>query len=232
MKEYEPNKNTVVMSCEQVRSFDKWAINTLCITGVVLMENAGRSCAELIKNILASKSVPKVAIICGTGNNGGDGFVIARHLLNWNFGVSVFIIGRRDKIKGDAKINLEILEKMGQKIVYIDLDRENFEDYIKNESKDADLIVDAIFGTGLSGRLDDKYRNLINCLNSSNIDILSVDIPSGLDCDTGQILGAAVKAAYTVTFVAFKKGFASQKAKPFIGKVYIASIGVETFFKK
>ena len=232
MEKYQANKKIVVMSRDEVRSFDHWAINTLGIPGVVLMENAGRNCAEIIKSLLASKTAPKLVIFCGTGNNGGDGFVIARYLLSWNFKVSVFIVGRQSKIKGDAKINLDILEKMGQKTEQIELDKENIAAYIKNSVKDADLIVDAIFGTGLTGRLDDKYRKLINAINSLNIDILSVDMPSGLDCDTGEVLGAAVKADYTITFVAFKKGFAAEAAKSFTGKVYVVSIGIEPFFKK
>ena len=101
------------MSRDEVRAFDSWAINTLRIPGVVLMENAGRSCAELIKEKLSKVSKPKVCIFCGTGNNGGDGYVIARHLIKSRYNVSVIIVGDRSRIKGDAKTNLDILEKLG-----------------------------------------------------------------------------------------------------------------------
>jgi len=114
MDRFSPDKKCIVMTRAQVRAVDQWAINTLGIPGVALMENAGRSCAELIKEKLAETSEPKVCIFCGTGNNGGDGYVIARHLLNGGFKVTVVICGDRSKIKGNAKINLDILERMGR----------------------------------------------------------------------------------------------------------------------
>jgi NAD(P)H-hydrate epimerase len=126
MQKYSANKNghshasrqCAEMSRDEVRAFDAWAINTLGIPGVALMENAGRSCAELIKEELdsrfcgndkAASDAAKVCIFCGTGNNGGDGYVIARHLLNSGFKVTVVLCADRNKVKGDAKTNLDIL---------------------------------------------------------------------------------------------------------------------------
>jgi len=234
MEKYLPNKKTVVLTRDEVRSFDQWAINTLGISGVVLMENAGRTCAELIKEKLSHKSKPKVCIFCGSGNNGGDGYVIARHLLNNSFNVVVVICADREKIKGDAKINLDILENIGQTINVLDLNSSDVQVQLKNLASGADMIVDGLFGTGLTGHLDARYQLLINTINSLNIPILSIDIPSGLDCDTGKPLGASIKAAYTVTFVALKKGFTDKKAQDYTGQIYIASIGVEPtgLFKK
>ena len=114
MEKFSPQKNCVVMTRDQVRSVDAWAINTLGIPGVVLMENAGCRCAELIEEKLKDLSASKVCIFCGTGNNGGDGYVIARQLSNRGFEATVVVCGDRGKIKGDAKINLDILERMGQ----------------------------------------------------------------------------------------------------------------------
>ena len=227
MEEYSPDKNQVIMTRDQVRSFDSWAINTLGIPGVVLMENAGRSCAELTKNELWGVENPKVCIFCGTGNNGGDGYVIARHLLNSGFSVSVVICGDKEKVKGDAKINLNILEGIGQSIEQLNLAAADLAEKINVYVNGADMLVDSLFGTGLKGQLSGQYQKLIESINSQGIPILAVDIPSGLDCDTGRPLGAATRAKYTVSFVAVKKGFTVSGAAEFTGRVFIASIGVE-----
>ena len=228
MEKYLPDKECLVMSREKVRAFDSWAINTLGIPGVVLMENAGRSCAELIKEKLAGVAKPKVCIFCGTGNNSGDGDVIARHLLNSGFGVTIVVCGDRNKIKGDAKINLDILERLGQPIEQLNLRVEDIPGQTEAFTADADMLVDAIFGTGLKGQLNNEYKKLIESINSQNCTILAVDVPSGLDCDTGKPLGAAIKANYTVTFAAVKKGFVSSStAAQYTGQLFIASIGVE-----
>lgn len=228
MEKYLLDKKCIVMSREEVRAFDSFAIDTLGIPGVVLMENAGRSCAELIKEKLAGVREPKVCIFCGTGNNGGDGYVIARHLLNSGFKITVVICGDRSKIKGDAKINLDILEGLNQPIEQLNLRSDNIAAQVKTYAAGADMLVDGIFGTGLKGQLSDDYKQLIESINDRNCPVLAVDIPSGLDCDTGEPLGAAIKADYTVTFVAVKEGFNSAgKASQYTGEIYVASIGIE-----
>ena len=227
MEQYRPDKECVVLTRQEVRAFDAWAINELGVPGVVLMENAGRSCAELIKEKLADTSEPKVCIFCGTGNNGGDGYVIARHLLNSGFEVTVVIIGDRNKIKGDAKINLNILEGLGRPIEQLDPAAGDIDVQVKEFADEADMLVDALFGTGLSGELRDEYVQLVQSINSLNCPVLAVDIPSGLGCDTGKVLGAVVKADYTVTFAAVKSGFTFAEASQHTGRVYVASIGVE-----
>ena len=227
MEIYSPDKKCVLMTKDQVRAVDSWAINTLGIPGVVLMENAGRSCAELIKDKLKDIAHPKVCIFSGTGNNGGDSYVIARHLLNSGFEVIVVICGNREKVKGDAKINLDILERLGRPIEMLNLRNGDVPGRVKAFTAGADMIVDALFGTGLSGQLNDEYKQLIESINACNCPILAVDIPSGLDCDNGQPLGAAIRASYTVTFVAVKKGFASGSAAQYTGEIFVASIGVE-----
>ncbi|MHC4757645.1 MAG: NAD(P)H-hydrate epimerase [Planctomycetota bacterium] len=216
------------MTRDEVRAFDSWAINELGIPGVVLMENAGASCADLIKEILSHNPNPKVCVFCGKGNNGGDGYVIARHLINSGFEVKVLLCGRHDKIEGDAKINLDILEQIQQPIEEMNLETCDITQTVKSFVTGCDMIVDALFGTGLQGELKKPYKRLIENINTQGISILSVDIPSGVDCDTGIPLGAAVKAEYTVTFAAVKKGFISnEKALQYTGQIYIASIGVE-----
>ena len=168
-----------------------------------------------------------MCIFCGTGNNGGDGYVIARHLLNSGFEVTVVIIGDRNKIKGDAKINLNILEGLGRPIEQLDPAAGDIDVQVKEFADEADMLVDALFGTGLSGELRDEYVQLVQSINSLNLPVLAVDIPSGLDCDTGKVLGAVVKADYTVTFAAVKSGFTFAEASQHTGRVYVASIGVE-----
>jgi len=231
MEKYSPDKKFIVMTREQVRAFDRWAINTLGIPGVVLMENAGRSCAELIKERLADVAEPKVCIFCGTGNNGGDGYVIARHLLNSGFRVTVVVCGppgADSKIKGDARINLDILERLGQPIEQLNLGDGDIPGQVKDFAAGADMLVDGLFGTGLGGKLSDEYKQLIESINAQNRPILAVDIPSGLDCDTGEPLGAAIRANHTVTFAAVKKGLASAgTVAQYTGEIFVASIGVE-----
>ncbi len=228
MERYSPDKKFVVMTRDEVRAIDSWAINTIGIPGVVLMENAGRSCAELIKDKLKDIEAPKVCIFCGTGNNGGDGYVIARHLLNSGFEVKVVICGDRGKVKGDAKINLDILERLGRRVEQLKPGDGDVAAQVKTFAAGANMVVDGIFGTGLSGQLRDDYKELVESINACDCPILAVDIPSGLDSDTGRPLGAAIRADYTVTFVAVKKGFASGSATKYTGEIFVASIGVES----
>jgi hydroxyethylthiazole kinase-like uncharacterized protein yjeF len=228
MEKYTPQKQFRVMSRDEVRRVDAWAIGEIGVPGVVLMENAGRSCAELAQQKLAGVDNPKVCIFCGTGNNGGDGYVIARHLLNAGVRVRIVLCGERDKVGGDARTNLEILERLSHTVEPLDPGAEDLSIHVGAFAGDADMIVDALFGTGLRGELKREYRSLIEAVNGLGRPILAVDIPSGLDCDTGEPLGAAIRATYTVTFVAMKKGFlASPEASRYTGELYIASIGVE-----
>jgi len=228
MEKYSPDKKCVVMTRDEVRAVDAWAINTLGIPGVVLMENAGRSCAELIEDKLKDIANPKVCIFCGTGNNGGDGYVIARHLINRGIQVVVVVCGDYNRIKGDAKINLDILERMGRPVELLDPLGRDIAGEIEHLSAGAGIIVDSLFGTGLRGQLSDEYRRLIKSINASNIPVMAVDIPSGLDCDSGEPLGAAIRAAWTVTFVAVKKGFVSANSVQYRGEIFVASIGIAT----
>jgi NAD(P)H-hydrate epimerase len=226
MERYSPDKKCVVMTRDEVRAFDAWAINTLGIPGVALMENAGRSCAELIIDKLKDVTERKVCIFCGTGNNGGDGYVIARHLINRDIRVTVVVCGDRNKIKGDAKTNLDILEQMGESVERLNPVGCDMADLVELFSTGAGIIVDSLFGTGLRGQLSDEYKRLIERINSCESRVMAVDIPSGLDCDAGEPLGAAIWATWTVTFVAVKKGFVSANAARYTGEIFVASIGI------
>lgn len=227
----------VVMSRDQVRAFDARAINELKVPSVVLMENAGRGCAEVVIGMGLKEGGPqKVVIFCGTGNNGGDGYVIGRQLQNWGLGVEFVICGDKNKITGDALINLKILENIAADIKVIDVHADDVDEQAERILKDGkfDVIVDALFGTGLKGGVRGGYADIIRSINRANVPVAAVDIPSGLDCDSGMPLkGAdekplAVKADITVTFVAVKKGFYEcAKSVDYTGEVFVASIGVE-----
>lgn len=222
-----------VMSRAEVRKFDSWAINSLGIPGSVLMENAGRSCAEFIVGRLSGKDNPGVCIFCGTGNNGGDGYVIARHLFNAGVRVQVVICGEMAKIKGDAKINLEIIDGMGLSIEQMAMAFDKLEGQVRGFCEGCDILVDGLFGTGLEGEPYAEYVKLIECINETGQEVIAIDIPSGLDCDRGVPLGTAIKASATVTFAAVKKGFeACAEASKYTGQVYVASIGVEPSIKR
>lgn len=227
MEKYTPDKGFRVMSREEVRRVDAWAIEEIGVPGVVLMENAGRSCAELAMQKLASVADPKVCIFCGVGNNGGDGYVIARHLLNAGLPARVVLCGDPAKVQGDARINLDILTRLGHPIAHVDPKSEDSVAQVQAFGRDAGLVVDALFGTGLHGELRPEYRVIIEAINALGLPILAVDIPSGLDCDTGRPLGTVIRAAYTVTFVAVKKGFLASDAVNYTGELHVASIGVE-----
>jgi len=205
------------------RAVDSWAIEHVGIPGVVLMENAGSGCADIIKDRLGGAEGKKICFFCGGGNNGGDGYVIARHLHNVGCSVKIVICGDRKKITGDALVNLRVIENLCLEVVEFDVAGESVEQIAAG----CDMVVDALLGTGLSGKLRGNYVELIESINRLGAEVVAVDVPSGLDCDEGVPLGAAIKAAATVTFMSVKKGFTEKTAKEFVGDVYVISIGVE-----
>lgn len=211
---------------EKIRELDRKAIEEYKIPGIVLMENAGRNVAEEVLKMLDDTHQAKVAILCGKGNNGGDGFVVARHLHNHNISVSVFLIARvSDVLKdGDAGTNLQILLNM--KIPVKEILNIPGVNNILNELNGYNILADALFGTGLSGDVREPFKTLINGVNNLNKPIISVDIPSGLDCNTGKILGVAIKATKTVTFAIAKNGFYLNDGQGYTGNVIVSDISI------
>lgn len=208
------------LSRDQVCALDRRAIEEFGVPGVVLMENAGRGAAERLVTLGIRGPV---VLCCGKGNNGGDGFVIARHLDNRGHPVRVLLFARPQELTGDAAINYRIIDKAQLPIVVFSgaVDQEMF----RRELARADWVVDALFGTGLAGAVRPPFDQVIEAINASGKRVLAVDIPSGLDCDTGQPLGATVRAEQTVTFVALKQGFAVPAAKEWTGEVQVIDIG-------
>lgn len=196
-----------LVTSSEMRAIDKYAIEKLGIPGVVLMENAGVGLFEIIQEEFDEITDLKVGIVCGKGNNGGDGFVIARHLLNNGANVDIFLLGRYDEVKGDAKINLDILLGAGYKI--IELSKESDIKLFSNKCERFDLLVDAIFGTGFSGKITGMPEKIIEDMNKSDVPILAVDIPSGVNADDGSVQGVSVNADFTGYDVFTKKGIIS-----------------------
>ncbi len=216
-----------VMSREEVRGFDAWAISTMGIPGVVLMENAAKNCTSVILEHFSEACGQEVCIFCGTGNNGGDGFVIARQLFNHGISVRIVICGDPAKISGDAKVNYDICRKMNLLMTVLELESPDLCRDVETQVTGCGLLVDAMLGTGLNGELKESYALLISSINSHNLPIVAVDIPSGLDCDTGLPLLVCIEAAATVTFVAVKKGFAEcSQSRQATGRIFVADIGI------
>ena len=204
----------------QVREIDRLAIERFHIPGIVLMENAARGAAEVAWEMLGRKTQTKVQIVCGGGNNGGDGLAIARHLHNLGVVVTILLSIDPDKYSGDALINWKIVQAMNLPIAA----RTQAADAI--QSAKADLIIDALFGTGLTQSPRPDASALIGWMNHREVPILAVDLPSGMDCDSGLSLGEhCVRAQRTVTFVAEKWGFAHPWSRQYTGKISVADIG-------
>lgn len=214
-----------LVAAEEMRAFDAAAINEYGIPGVVLMENAGRTtfqilCAELSKSVHELKAV----VVAGPGNNGGDGYVVARYLLNHGAEVHTYLLAPRDKIKGDALTNLAVLEKMTDRI-YAVHDQAALKD-AASRWFDSDVIVDAILGTGLASDVRSPYREAIDLINETKAFKVAIDIPSGLDSNTGKVLGAAVKADLTVTYGFQKVGTAVYPGVRYCGRVRVVDISI------
>lgn len=211
------------LTAKQVKDIDIKARNIWGISTLVLMENAGRQVADETFRVIKGKQKAKIAVFCGKGNNGGDGFVAARHLLVKGISPDIFLAGRVYDVTNEARANLEILLKLKQRI--IEVDGENLHS-VKNKISKYDLIIDALLGVGLSGEVRGIYRDLIGIINISKAYILSVDIPSGLDATTGRILGCCVKADRTVTFVAKKRGMILDNGPKYCGRVIVKDLGI------
>ncbi len=217
-----------VMSRQAAQAFDAYAIQTLGIPGVVLMENAGRGVVEVLVGPLGLNPLKRSVVFCGAGNNGGDGFVIARHLINHGIAVQVVLCTDPSRLRGDAQINYEICCRMHIPMAVLDVESSELLVKVRSLVIGCDVIVDAIFGTGLKGELTEPFVRLISCLNAQNIPIAAVDIPSGLECDTGLPLPVSIEAIATITFGGLKQGFVqAPQSRKATGRVFVASIGAE-----
>jgi len=213
-----------VLNAAQMRDADARAINDIGIASLVLMENAGRQAVAAMEAMYDDLSERHVAVLCGRGNNGGDGFVVARTLAQRGVGVSVFLIGRVADVRGDARINLEILGRLGLTVLEI-ADSQAWELHFA-EFSDCTLVVDAIFGTGLNAPVTGLIESVITDVNASGIPIVAIDLPSGLSADSHEPIGPSIEAALTVTLAAPKLSLVLPPAESRAGDIVIADIGI------
>ncbi|MFH1437201.1 MAG: NAD(P)H-hydrate dehydratase [Pseudomonadota bacterium] len=212
----------IFVTRQQIQEYDKRAMNEYGIAGAVLMENAGAGAARIIMDDVRGVE-GSVAIVAGQGNNGGDGFVVARHLINLGRETVVFFLGRREKLKGDAKTNFEILVSMGGRVEHMPGSEEV--EGLAGALEGRALVVDAIFGTGLDRKVTGRYKRAIEIINASGARVIALDLPSGVDSNTGYPLGASVKAAKTATFACMKRGLVVYPGAGLAGEVFIVDIG-------
>lgn len=204
------------VTTEQIRRIDYTAIHELHIQSLLLMENAAGKTADAVAELLAGKENHRVLVVCGTGNNGGDGLACARLLLGQGFAVSTVLVGNPEKLTPDAAENHRRLQDMGGTIA----------PYSCQSFRGFDCIVDALFGFGLNREVTGQYRWAIEEMNAAGAPIVACDIPSGLNGDTGKVMGTAVQACRTVTFTRAKTGLLQPGAEAFTGLMTVADIGI------
>ena len=207
-----------VLSCDQIRQVDRHAIEEWQIPGLVLMENAGRGVADVLCRLGISRTV---VIACAKGNNGGDGFVIARHLHLRGYEVQLFLSCAPSELSGDAAFNFRLLQRTTVPVHWGDVQAD-----FQQATKSAGWIVDALLGTGAVGAPREPLATWITTMNASGAGKLAVDIPSGLDARTGQPSDTTFAADLTCTFVAEKEGFANAVALPYLGRIEVLDIGL------
>jgi len=186
------------------------------------MENAGRAVALEIFKKLKNRPQSSVVIVCGTGNNGGDGFVAARYLYNGGLKPHIFLLGMPAQLKPDALINYQVAKNLKLSVKPVN----GLDSAFKKSIQSADLMVDAIFGVGLNRPIEEPYHGIIQAINAKSSNVLAVDIPSGLDGTTGKICDICIKANMTVTFSYPKKGFFKNQGPLYTGKCKVVDIGI------
>ena len=216
-----------VFTRQSAREVDRLAADRYGIPSIVLMENAGLHLAEVALD-LADADPARVLVVCGPGNNGGDGLCAARHLHNAGATVHVVLSGPAEACRGDAGINMNIVRRMGIPMAETDPKRPGAAlDEVARRLK-PEIVIDALLGTGLDRPVAEPVATLIRSINAmgeSGAAIVAADLPSGMDCDTGRPLGLAVHASTTVSFVGLKAGFLSLAAQEYLGDVVVADIG-------
>jgi ADP-dependent NAD(P)H-hydrate dehydratase / NAD(P)H-hydrate epimerase len=213
-----------VLNTEQMREADRRTIEDIGVPSIVLMENAGRQAVAAMEAAFEDLSTSRVGVLCGRGSNGGDGFVVARTLLQRGVDTAVFLVGRVAEVRGDARTNLEVLGRIGVTVIEI-ADAQEWELHL-TELSECDLIVDAMLGTGLRGRLSGLLETVVADVNGLGLPVVAIDLPTGLSADSSAIDGVAVEASMTVTLAAPKIPLVLPPADSHAGDLVIADIGI------
>ena len=212
-----------VCTASQMRNIDRMTISTGGIPGIVLMENAAMACVDAINKKFSVLKNKRIAIFCGKGNNGGDGFAVARLLFNKGADVSVYLVCG-DEFNGDALINFDIIDRMGIHIEQV-YDTGTLDLIIPSY----DIVVDAIYGTGIHGEVQGISREVIQKINGFSKYLISIDVPSGMNSDTGEICGVCVNSDMTVTFAAYKLGMFLYPAADCTGEILMYDISIPEY---
>jgi NAD(P)H-hydrate epimerase len=222
-----------IVTAQQMRELDRTAIEERGIAGLTLMENAGRAVGEAAARLTGASGHRPIAIICGSGNNGGDGLVAARHLAQRGRRLQVFLAAAPEDLTGDAATNLHRLNEAGIRVCEISGSGADCGasvacgiEPVARACSSAALVIDALLGTGLSGKVRGLPRQLIEALNGSGLPVVAVDVPSGIDGTTGAVRGVAVRATATVTFFRLKPGHLLLPGREACGEVSVADIGI------
>ncbi|HUL72340.1 MAG TPA: NAD(P)H-hydrate dehydratase [Vicinamibacterales bacterium] len=213
-----------VLTTSQMREADRRTIEEIGLPSTVLMENAGRQVVAAMESAFDGLASMRIAVLCGRGNNGGDGFVVARTLLARHIDTGVYLVGQAAELKGDARVNLDVLHHLGADVVEIS-DAAAWELH-GTDVLGSDLIVDALFGTGLNAPLSGLTETIVADLNGSARPVVAIDLPSGLSADGPEVPGPAVHANVTVTLGAPKLPLVLPPAEAFAGNLVIADIGI------
>ncbi len=219
-----------IVTAKEMQEMDRKTIETFGIPGRVLMENAGRGATRFFVDQFGDPAGKKAGIIAGRGNNGGDGFVIARCLSEIGARVTVYLMTESSKVKGDAAANLELLAPLNIPVFEMP-DTESFQKQ-KTSLLHQDLLIDSILGTGLKSDVRDFFKEVIEFVNQTNKPVFSVDIPSGLNSDTGQSCGTCIRAQATATFAFAKIGHVVYPGIEHTGNLHIVDIGIPSFITK
>ncbi len=224
----------LIATSEEMKKCDNYAIETLGIPGILLMENAANGVVSSMLLKYGGVVGKNVFVFCGSGNNGGDGLAVARKLFSMGGNIYIFLLSEPEKLRGDAKFNYEVALKIqktkGESDVFEIIQLKDVNE-LKNYPR-PNLIIDAIFGTGFKGRVQGLFYDVINWINQQKIFTISIDIPSGLDADTGDIVDIAVRADVTATMGLIKTGLVLNFGKILPGKVYVVDLSVPSFVYK
>lgn len=211
-----------VVTATEMAAIDRYTIDTLGLPGRVLMENAGRAVFEILRARFQPLSGKRAAVFCGKGNNGGDGFVIARLLNEARVSCDTFLLGKKQDLRDDAFANFLLLEKLGYPIHALH-EKEPLPDLSRY-----DFLIDALLGTGVRGALQGRLAEVVQHLNHSERPLIAVDLPTGMNADTGAIDGPCIRAQLTVTFGARKQGLLFSPAREHAGELHVADLGFPT----